>query len=132
MLRQRKSYGRYAIPALCIWMAAFLLQTWSPTFIRIHFEWNQDYIARVLCINKDEPDMHCEGHCQLEEHLQTDREHKPGDNRAAMEFPPVVPAFIESSSTFRVFLHEANTHYLCSDSGSPRDFPESVFHPPRV
>lgn len=37
---------------------------------------NEDYIAATLCINKDKPEMHCNGHCQLDKKLQDDQDHK--------------------------------------------------------
>lgn len=36
---------------------------------------NEDYVAANLCINKDKPEMHCNGHCQLDKKLHEDQDH---------------------------------------------------------
>jgi len=38
--------------------------------ILIDFTINQDFIAKVLCINKDEPDLGCNGKCHLKKKLK--------------------------------------------------------------
>tara|TARA_B100000953_G_C17899380_1_gene383865 strand:+ start:433 stop:765 length:333 start_codon:yes stop_codon:yes gene_type:complete len=37
---------------------------------------NQDYIAEYLCINKDKPEMHCDGKCYLMQMLEEQRNEK--------------------------------------------------------
>lgn len=43
---------------------------------------NRDYIARVLCVNRDKPQMHCNGKCHLAKQLKavenTERKQQPG------------------------------------------------------
>ena len=51
-------------------------QCFSKLGILISYELNKDYIARVLCINKDKPEMHCNGQCYLHKKMQQDTEHK--------------------------------------------------------
>lgn len=40
------------------------------------FELNQDYIARVLCINQDKPAVQCGGQCHLESMMEAHEEQK--------------------------------------------------------
>jgi hypothetical protein len=35
-----------------------------------YFELHKDYIARVLCINKEEPTRKCNGHCYLKRNME--------------------------------------------------------------
>lgn len=49
---------------------SLLLQTFSRAGIYLSFKVNQDYIARVLCINKAKPQMHCNGKCYLAKKLK--------------------------------------------------------------
>ncbi|MEL4308561.1 hypothetical protein JMA43_10715 [Joostella sp. CR20] len=37
---------------------------------------NQDYIAEYLCINKDKPEMHCDGKCYLMQMLEEQNNEK--------------------------------------------------------
>jgi hypothetical protein len=46
-------------------MGAMLAQTFSKSFIVLDYQWNKDYIARVLCVNRNKPEMKCEGKCYL-------------------------------------------------------------------
>jgi len=51
-------------------LLAFLLPQFSSVWTFIGFKLNQDYIARVLCINKDEPVSLCNGKCYLSSQLK--------------------------------------------------------------
>ncbi|EAY27680.1 hypothetical protein M23134_03748 [Microscilla marina ATCC 23134] len=55
-----------------------LLQPMSKLWIVISFEINQDFIAKVLCINRSEPESACAGRCHLERELKdaTEKEQK--------------------------------------------------------
>lgn len=56
-----------------------LLTLLLPSFFRVgiflHFKANQDFIAKVLCINRDEPLKECNGKCYLTEQLQKVEKH---------------------------------------------------------
>lgn len=41
----------------------------KPVFPVIDYMVNYDYISTVLCINKDKPELHCNGKCQLMKEL---------------------------------------------------------------
>lgn len=55
-----------------IMMAALLAQTFSKSVLVLNYQWNKDYIARVLCVNRDKPEMKCEGKCYLCKKLKAD------------------------------------------------------------
>lgn len=38
--------------------------------VYVDFKLNQDYIAKVLCINRDTPELQCNGHCVLMKKMQ--------------------------------------------------------------
>lgn len=57
-----------------ILLSVFLLQIFSRFIICADYIINKDYIAKVLCINKDKPRMRCEGKCHLKKQL--DKEEK--------------------------------------------------------
>lgn len=38
---------------------------------------NQDYIAEFLCINKDEPQLQCNGKCHLAKQIEKQQEQEP-------------------------------------------------------
>ncbi|GAB2767447.1 hypothetical protein HNQ93_000030 [Hymenobacter luteus] len=50
---------------------------------------NQDYIARVLCINRDKPQLKCNGKCHLRKQLKVVAEHEkkqqPGSKQVVQD-----------------------------------------------
>lgn len=48
---------------------------------------NRSYVAENLCVNKDNPAMHCNGQCQLDKKLKdTDNQNQPNtDKRLSFE-----------------------------------------------
>lgn len=53
---------------------AILLPTLTKVGILIDFKINQDFIAEVLCINRDEPILMCSGNCYLSSQLAATEE----------------------------------------------------------
>lgn len=51
-----------------------LLQAFNKTWIVVSFKVNQDYIAKVLCINKNKPEKHCNGKCVLMQRIKASEE----------------------------------------------------------
>ncbi|OON66472.1 hypothetical protein B0919_21815 [Hymenobacter sp. CRA2] len=50
---------------------------------------NRDYVARVLCINRDKPQMHCNGKCHLRKQLRAadarEAKQQPGPSKQAFQ-----------------------------------------------
>lgn len=43
---------------------------------------NREYIAENLCVNRDHPEMHCNGQCQLDKKLKdTDDHNQPNSDK---------------------------------------------------
>ncbi len=59
-----KRYGSFAL-AMLIWLNAI-----SATLVFLDYELRKDFIAEVLCINKNEPEFRCAGSCHLKKNLQ--------------------------------------------------------------
>ncbi|MDG3582595.1 hypothetical protein PSF86_09350 [Galbibacter sp. CAA-3] len=48
----------------------YMLAMLKPVLPVFDYVINQDYIAEYLCINKDKPEMHCNGKCYLMQMLE--------------------------------------------------------------
>ncbi len=61
---------------LTLIMSAYILR---PVFPYVEYALNKDYIAKVLCVNKDKAEMKCNGKCHLNKQLkeQSKEEEKP-------------------------------------------------------
>lgn len=62
-----------------------LLQSASLLLIDSSFKANHEYIAAVLCENRDNPQLHCDGKCQLKKELNTEQ----GKESAQKSLTPV-------------------------------------------
>lgn len=51
-------------------LVLFFSYTFSGILTYADYYVNKEYIADTLCVNKDKPDMHCEGNCFLEKQLE--------------------------------------------------------------
>ena len=60
-------------------LLAFLASTFSKAVIVADFYVHQDYIAKNLCENRDQPMKHCCGRCLLRKRLA--REDNPGEEQ---------------------------------------------------
>lgn len=60
-----------------------LLTSMGRVVICLGYQLNKEYIARVLCINKDNPRLQCHGKCHLKKQLQKaeDHEKKTGNSQ---------------------------------------------------
>lgn len=51
-------------------LVLFLSYTFSNVLTYADYYINKDFISAVLCINKEKPQMHCNGNCYLEKQLE--------------------------------------------------------------
>lgn len=100
--------------------------------VYIDFKINQDYISRVLCINRDKPELKCNGHCVLMEKLKEtqDTEQSP-DNQANKK--QNFETFCESLPDFqtRTFPSKSEKHRIYQILFLSH-FSSDVFHPPKA
>ncbi len=70
---------------------AMMLPGLAKIGILVDYKINQDFIAEVLCINKEEPMSTCYGKCYLEQQFEKteDQEEKqaPSDKKEQLEVP---------------------------------------------
>src|SRR5690606_25919982 len=65
----------------------------SRLLVSAAFELNREYIADNLCENRDQPQLHCDGHCYLAKKLkEADGQQKKSEKEAQKN--PYHPAFI--------------------------------------
>lgn len=127
IMKLHKTY----IPLLFIFL--FLFPEVQKMWIITDFEINREYIARVLCINRDKPEMGCNGKCHLKEQLQkteNPREEKSptavNDNRDQIYYPSFVSILKEPN-------HQNKTAIPGYISNlNPSIFIYSIFRPPKT
>lgn len=119
----------------CLLILSFFSSQLSRLSIYVNFKINQDFIADVLCINKDIPTSTCNGKCYLTKELKAQEEKenaqlpKERNERTETlfcsfsEFDYVTPTFefLEKD----IFLPK----YLVFRKNA---FIEDIFHPPQL
>jgi hypothetical protein len=73
-------------------MAAFLmamtvvLQSLSLLYVECEYTLNKAYVSNVLCVNRDKPQMHCDGKCFLKKELNrnADRQHNDQNSTTSL------------------------------------------------
>jgi hypothetical protein len=114
-----------------IFLLAFLAQTFSKAIIVMDFYANQKYIAQNLCVNRNNPKMHCCGKCQLCKRLnQEDNKDKQNPERKNENKDEVLSSkSFFATCNFTRFL-SANLEYTSYQNGKITSRSFAVFHPP--
>lgn len=118
--------------ALILVFLGLLVQSFNKLFIVLDFRLNRSYIARNLCVNRDKPQMHCNGKCHFMKVMKQEQK-KDQDNpehRADNKFELICTDYSQTK------LHPVVTRTKCS---YPRiketiysGFSTASFHPPQV
>ncbi|QNM87127.1 hypothetical protein H9W90_13370 [Polaribacter pectinis] len=95
----------------------------------VEYAIDYDYISKVLCINKDKPEMSCNGKCQLMQKLEQQKKDDFKSLRIHMEEYPIgfvkilgiANKNIVCNSKIALFRYTKNYNFLYS---------KDVFHPP--
>ena len=108
-----------------------LIKSLLMPIVYIDFKLNQEYIATVLCINRDKPEMQCNGHCVLMQKMneaqdQTSQEENQAPEKLVLE--TFCEAIFEFHTLTRLFDKEADSSYY---QILPTSFLSAVFHPPQ-
>ena len=110
----------------------------TPSLIKIgiliDFKINQEFIAKVLCLKKDEPITICNGQCYLSEQLKKIQEQEeqqtPTNTQERLE---LVYYYHHASSSPLAFVDtinsKSNSTYVVDFYAS--SFIADVFHPPK-
>jgi len=76
-----------------ILIPAIVFQVGMKIGIVAHYTLNKDFIAEVLCINKDKPKLNCNGKCYLAQKLKEaeEKENKSSQVKAEVEILSTPP-----------------------------------------
>lgn len=118
-----------------ILMTLVFTQTFSKWMVVFEYNFNKDFIAQKLCVNKAKPQLHCKGKCQMMKRLAEEEKQNSSDttnNTFKVSIPevlfsneinqPAIPMLALSTFLYNeeppVFIHRAPS------------FP--IFHPPSL
>lgn len=98
-----------------------------------YYQLNKEYIADVLCINRDKPELQCQGKCfltdQLKKDNQSDKKGVPATQQQKIDFP----SFLICVYQFKFHLPEIQEgmDILMESSFFSPLRSSGIFHPPR-
>jgi len=108
------------------------LQCFYKLGVITYFNLNREYIAEVLCINKEEPMAECHGQCFLKKNLNMNEESAADGQEVPPTRQPVeFPLFLVSEPRYQFDatsrIADPNFHYSQKESVGHPDVP---FRPP--
>ena len=109
----------------------------KPLWPVVEYVVNYDYIVKVLCENKDKPEMHCNGKCHLTKELakEAGAENKnPLSNKTSKT---EIPQFIISENIIEYMFASEIDFFSVDNIGYKPNLNSSLFtskilHPPRL
>jgi hypothetical protein len=116
--------------AATLLLLAFATQLLSKVGIMVYYQFNKEYITKTYCVNKEKPQMHCNGHCHMQKQLkkQDEQPNKPG----VPNLKDIHESFVFFENNFVGNFMASNnfsihTNYFFSINASQSG---AVFHPP--
>lgn len=108
------------------------LQCFYKLGVITYFQLNRDYIAEVLCINRDKPITLCNGQCFLEKNLDLADGTTSDDGAVPVAKQNIdLPIFLITENLYSFHgikqLEQRNSRYLFNTSSPHHTVP---FHPP--
>lgn len=109
----------------CVFAATF-----SKWLVIASFEMNEKYIASVLCVNRNNPSKHCNGHCFLKKQL--DKDENPGaandgSTKTETELQLFLEDFTDTDFALTAFTPK---NYNLFKAGTLQGHSQAFFHPP--
>jgi len=115
------------ISFISLYMVA-LLQPYMPF---INYQLNKEYISKVLCENRNKPQMHCNGKCHLNKQLKKSAAESEKNNSTARSN---VPDYITLQTNNNSGLHYKLSLLTEVGYSNATDYflqlSVSIFHPP--
>lgn len=112
-----------------------MIQSTSQLWIVGFFYANRDYIAKVLCINRDNPQSDCKGGCHLKKQIEKDQENQEKTNIDAKAkevlayFPTIAPYFQSTITLAWIEINFSNAYFT---SFLLEGFIYTFFRPPAL
>ncbi|WP_066404272.1 hypothetical protein [Flavisolibacter tropicus] len=118
---------RVIIPILILLLLA---QTFSQWLIVLDYQINKDYIARVLCENKNRPKLKCNGKCQMMKKLAEEEKQQQSSELRAGNQSLIVSASAHFATLQKPTVSETLIEY--QELPVPHTVTRSyaIFHPP--
>ncbi|MBN8588883.1 MAG: hypothetical protein J0L94_11255 [Rhodothermia bacterium] len=112
-----------------------VIQGLVPLWVQLDFVRRQDYIRKVLCINRNKPGMQCNGKCYLRLRLQkTDQDQQKQQEKGSVEQQLVGLVYVAplNDPSLRLDGSTPKKVLLCKDDHPLKGIPVEIDHPPNL
>lgn len=120
-----RSLGRLLV------VLALALSTQGLLLVQGTFLLRQDFVVANLCVNRDRPELHCDGKCFLTKQLREQQQRKDGQNAASLEVMLTVGSLLAAPPILGTPPARPFAFGLRPERTPPRTSPTEVFRPPR-
>ena len=107
----------------------YILAMLRPIQPYVEYVLNQDYIAEFLCINKDKPELQCNGKCHLVKEIEKQHQDPIAALSISMENYPIGFVNIYNISLNKYFASKKEHIYLYNNLYN-LNIKVSIFQPP--
>lgn len=113
-------------------LAILLLQTFSKVLIIADYQANKEFIMEFLCINRDKPELECEGKCHLTKNLKEQEQAEKQQGEQSLTKEVQVNLFCQSRISYNFTLFISKTPAIpCFVTGRTITPSFAFFHPPQ-
>src|SRR5690554_6052950 len=115
-----------------LWATVMLFKAFLAPAVFIDFKLNQEYITKVLCINREKPQLGCDGQCILMQKMKSTQdadhpEQNPGPKSQLLEIFSELPSLFQPLS----FCFAAQEFFTSNEDVSVENH-SKIFHPPQI
>ena len=113
-------------------MLIFVCQTFEKQLLTLDFYANQSFVSKNLCENRNKPQLHCNGKCQLQKKLnQAANNDKQNPERKVESSNEVLFCKNSFPQVAIPFLISIQKEYFTPDTKAIVDQSFEFFHPPK-
>ncbi len=105
----------------------------KPAMPLITYYLNHSYIVKVLCVNKDKPELACNGKCYLMQMIQKKQKEQEEENMPSVDMRIYPVGFVKlmKLKINESFIENPKNSFIYNFNYS-YNFSETVFHPPLI
>jgi hypothetical protein len=108
------------------------IQNFSKIIIEFNFEINRSYIAKNLCINRNNPGSTCKGKCYLKKKLTADKDQQQPASKNSVQKNSQPDLFLNKPLEIDVSIaKELIFHHSLYRFSDSQEFVKSIFEPPK-
>src|SRR5690606_37715172 len=125
-------FQRVKAKSMLLLATAMLFKAFLAPAVFIDFKLNQDYISKVLCINRDKPQLDCDGQCVLMQKMKgtQDADHPEQSQGSKAQLLEIVS---EIAPAFQpLYFPIVQKIFFTFDEEVLLENFSNIFHPPKI